>query len=129
VLDVLLFLCQSVQLAENTPWNLLLMEILFNVFRGQDPYEVAVQGPSASASSVGDGGRASPSGSGEGASPGEREKRGDSAFSQILRHERMSRAALSHTVMSRHSRFGTNLRLEGANGTTARWVLSLVWGP
>lgn len=45
VFDVILFLCQGIQAPENAPWNLLLMEILFHLYKDQDPADVAMVGP------------------------------------------------------------------------------------
>lgn len=118
VFDILLFLCQGIQARENEPWNLLLMEILFHIARDQDPFEVAAAGvrPEHESSAEGDPPIEGPT------LPQQQTHHSSStaALSKLLNQEKVSRAAIVQRSMSRHSRFGTNLRVTGFDGKTSR---------
>ena len=112
VLDIILFLCQGIQARENAPWNLLLMEILFHILRDQDPFEVASEGmrpENESSDSAGLASDTTPHSTASGA-----------ALSKLLTQEKISRVAVAQRSMSRHSRFGANLRVTGFDGKAAR---------
>ncbi len=137
VFDVILFLCQGIQAPENAPWNLLLMEILFHLYKDQDPADVAMAGPRPAAEEEEEGGggeqQQQPQEGEENAPgvgneavaasppPAARKKKND-GLSTILQQESMSRAAVVQQTRSRHSRFGGGLLVTGLDGRAARLV-------
>lgn len=124
-LEVVLLLCQNLQGRDNSSWNLLLMEMLFHVLRGHDAADVASlsthfkhssnkQQPNNTTQPAAQDGEQEQApmtlqGPGEGS--------GASASLGGLKKDELSRAMLSQrSSISRHNRFGTQLKLSDPSG-------------
>lgn len=121
-LEVVLLLCQNLQGRDNSSWNLLLMEMLFHVLRGHDAADVAslstyfkhtVNKTNTTQPAAQDGEQEQAPTTLQG--PGEGS--GASASLGGLKKDEMSRAMLSQrSTISRHNRFGTQLKLSDPSG-------------
>ena len=112
VLDVLLIISQEMEARENAQYNLLLMEILHHLFRGQDPALVAGLQSKQTLSEESQGGRKGSravglSGSNRGrANPSAQTHTGAGSLRSQLRMERQK---LTAGTSARHSHFGGTL--------------------
>lgn len=119
-LEVVLLLCQGVQSRDNSSWNLLLMEVVFHLVRGQDPAHVATAAIAEHTS----GRRADKGAEAEDDSLPLSALRSSSSSSSAaglsLQKDELSRHALMQRSASgsRHSRFGPQLKLSGPGGLT-----------
>mmetsp|Transcript_19742 Transcript_19742/g.43967 ORF Transcript_19742/g.43967 Transcript_19742/m.43967 type:complete len:1067 (+) Transcript_19742:182-3382(+) len=105
VLDVLLVLSQEMEARENAQYNLLLMEILHHLFRGQDPTLVATSLLRRSAPTA----RSSNKGAVAGSATAPQTQKPHATGGALTSLLQMERQQLAASATARHSHFGGTL--------------------